>query len=93
MPCQGWLGTSPPALDGRQLAQRPGCVDAFTSMAMIEISRKKFDDATAELAKALQLLPGDPGTPYYRAIGYFEAVLAKYPRAKAPCASRASPTS
>jgi tetratricopeptide (TPR) repeat protein len=55
---------------------------------------RKYDDAKANLAKALTLLPGDPRALYYRAlvernagqikeaIADFEAVLAKYPRSK-----------
>jgi tetratricopeptide (TPR) repeat protein len=78
----------------RVAALRPGYADAFTNMAVVEISWENFDDAKANLAKALALLPGDPRALYYRAlvernagqvkeaIADLEAVLAKYPRAK-----------
>jgi tetratricopeptide (TPR) repeat protein len=73
---------------------RPDYADAFTNMAVVEISWEKYDDARAHLAKALALLPGDPRALYYRAlvernagqtkeaIADLEAELAKYPRAK-----------
>jgi tetratricopeptide (TPR) repeat protein len=75
-------------------ALRPDYADAFTNMAVVEISWEKYDDARANLGKALTLLPGDPRALYYRAlvernagqtkdaIADIEAVLAKYPRAK-----------
>ena len=78
----------------RVAALRPDYADAFTNMAIVEISWEKYDDAKGNLAKALGLLPGDPRALYYRAlvernagqikeaIADFEAVLAKYPRAK-----------
>ncbi|MGA2535501.1 MAG: tetratricopeptide repeat protein, partial [Terracidiphilus sp.] len=78
----------------RVAALRPDYADAFTNMAVVEISWEKYDDAKGNLAKALSLLPGDPRALYYRAlvernagqikeaIADFEAVLAKYPRAK-----------
>ena len=61
-------------------------------MAVVEISWERYDDAKANLARALTLLPGDPRALYYRAlvernagqvdeaIADFEAMLAKYPR-------------
>jgi tetratricopeptide (TPR) repeat protein len=78
----------------RVAALRPDYADAFTNMSIVEISWEKYDDAKANLAKALTLLPGDPRALYYRAfvernagqvpeaIADFQAVLAKYPRAK-----------
>jgi tetratricopeptide (TPR) repeat protein len=61
---------------------------------VVEISWEKYDDARANLAKALALLPGDPRALYYRAlvernqgqvkeaIVDLEAMLAKYPRSR-----------
>jgi tetratricopeptide (TPR) repeat protein len=78
----------------RVAALRPDYADAFTNMGIVEISWEKYDDAKANLAKALTLLPGDPRALYYRAIvernagqikeaiADLEAVLVKYPRAK-----------
>jgi tetratricopeptide (TPR) repeat protein len=78
----------------RVAALRPDYADAFTNMAVVEISWEKYDDAKANLAKALALLPGDPRALYYRAlvernagqvpaaIADLEAVLEKYPRSK-----------
>ena len=78
----------------RVAALRPDYADAFTNMAVVEISWEKYDDAKSNLAKALALLPGDPRALYYRAIvernagqiaaaiADLEAVLVKYPRAK-----------
>jgi tetratricopeptide (TPR) repeat protein len=78
----------------RVAALRPDYADAFTNMAVVEISWEKYDDAKANLAKALTLLPGDPRALYYRAlvernagqvkeaIADLKAVLDKYPRAK-----------
>jgi tetratricopeptide (TPR) repeat protein len=73
---------------------RPDYADAFTNMALVEISWERYDDAKPHLAKALALLPGDPRALYYRAIvernagqvkeaiADLQAVLVKYPRAK-----------
>ena len=73
---------------------RPDYADAYTNMAVVEISWERYDDAKPHLAKALSLLPGDPRALYYRAfvernagqvsnaIADFQAVLATYPRAK-----------
>jgi tetratricopeptide (TPR) repeat protein len=73
---------------------RPDYADAFTNMAVVEISWERYDDAKANLARALTLLPGDPRALYYRAlvernagqvdeaITDLQAMLAKYPRAK-----------
>jgi tetratricopeptide (TPR) repeat protein len=73
---------------------RPDYADAYTNMGIVEISWERYDDAKPHLAKALSLLPGDPRALYYRAfvernagqvpeaIADFQAVLAKYPRAK-----------
>jgi tetratricopeptide (TPR) repeat protein len=73
---------------------RPDYADAFTNIAIVEISWEKYDDAKANLAKALTLLPGDPRALYYRAlvernagqvkeaIADLQAVLEKYPRSK-----------
>jgi len=78
----------------RVAALRPDYADAFTNMAVVEISWEKYDDAKANLAKALTLLPGDPRALYYRAlvernagqvkeaIADLEAMLAKYPRSR-----------
>jgi len=78
----------------RVAALRPDYADAFTNMGIVEISWEKYDDAKANLAKALTLLPGDPRALYYRAIvernagqvpaaiADLQAVLVKYPRAK-----------
>jgi tetratricopeptide (TPR) repeat protein len=78
----------------RVAALRPDYADAFTNMAVVEISWQRYGDAKSNLAKALALLPGDPRALYYRAlvernagqvkeaIADLEAVLVKYPRAK-----------
>lgn len=75
-------------------ALRPDYADAFTNMAIVEISWERYADAKANFAKALSILPGDPRALYYRAlvernagqvpeaIADFKAVLDKYPRAK-----------
>ncbi len=73
---------------------RPDYADAFTNMALVEISWERYDDAKPHLAKALNLLPGDPRALYYRAlvernagqvpeaVADLEAVVAKYPRSR-----------
>ena len=73
---------------------RPDYADAFTNMAVVEISWERYDDAKANLAKALALLPGDPRALYYRAlvernagqmdqaIADLQAMVAKYPLSK-----------
>ena len=73
---------------------RPDYADAFTNQAVVQILWEKYDDARPNLAKALELLPGDPRALYYRAlvernsgevkgaIDDLEAVLAKYPRSR-----------
>ena len=78
----------------RVAALRPDYADAYTNMAVVEISWEKYDDAKSNLAKALALLPGDPRALYYRAlvernagqvkeaIADLEATLEKYPRSK-----------
>jgi tetratricopeptide (TPR) repeat protein len=78
----------------RVAALRPDYADAFSNMAIVEISWEKYDDAKQNLAKALNLLPGDPRALYYRAlvernagqikeaISDLEAMLAKYPRSR-----------
>jgi tetratricopeptide (TPR) repeat protein len=78
----------------RVAALRPDYADAFANMAVVEISWEKYEDAKANLAKALTLLPGDSRALYYRAlvernasqvreaIADLESVLAKYPRSK-----------
>jgi tetratricopeptide (TPR) repeat protein len=78
----------------RVAALRPDYADAYTNMGLVEIAWERYDDAKPNLAKALTLLPGDPRALYYRAlvernagevkeaIADFQAVLAKYPRAK-----------
>jgi tetratricopeptide (TPR) repeat protein len=78
----------------RVAALRPDYADAFTNMAVVEISWEKYDDAKGNLAKALALLPGDSRALYYRAIverqageikeaiADLKAELDKYPRAK-----------
>ncbi|MGB6192272.1 MAG: tetratricopeptide repeat protein [Terracidiphilus sp.] len=78
----------------RVAALRPDYADAYTNMAIVEISWERYSDAKPHLEKALSLLPGDPRALYYRgvveryfgqgkaAIADFEAMLAQYPRAK-----------
>jgi tetratricopeptide (TPR) repeat protein len=78
----------------RVAALRPDYADAFTNMAIVEIAWEKYDDAKANIAKALTLLPGDPRALYYRAlvernagqtkeaIADLEAMLDKYPRSR-----------
>ena len=73
---------------------RPDYADAFTNQAIVQISWERYDEAKANLAKALTLLPGDPRALYYRAlvernasqvdeaITDLQAVVDKYPRAK-----------
>jgi tetratricopeptide (TPR) repeat protein len=73
---------------------RPDYADAYTNMAIVEISWERYDDAKPHLAKALSLLPGDPRALYYRAlvernagqvpeaVADLEAVVAKYPRSR-----------
>ena len=73
---------------------RPDYADAYTNMAIVEISWERYNDAKPHLEKALSLLPGDPRALYYRAlvernagqvqqaIDDLQAMLAKYPRAK-----------
>jgi len=73
---------------------RPDYADAYTNMAIVEISWERYNDAKPHLAKALELLPGDPRALYYRAlvernagqiqeaIDDLQAMLAKYPLAK-----------
>lgn len=73
---------------------RPDYADAYTNMAIVEISWERYNDAKPHLEKALSLLPGDPRALYYRAlvernagqveqaIDDLQAMLAKYPLAK-----------
>jgi len=73
---------------------RPDYADAYTNMAVVEISWERYNDAKPHLAKALELLPGDPRALYYRAlvernagqvpeaIEDLKAMLAKYPMAR-----------
>ena len=73
---------------------RPDYADAYTNMAIVEISWERYDDAKPNLAKALSLLPDDPRALYYRAIvernagqvkeaiADLEAMLVKFPNAK-----------
>jgi tetratricopeptide (TPR) repeat protein len=73
---------------------RPDYADAYTNMAIVEISWERYNDAKPHLAKALSLLPGDPRALYYRAlvernagqvneaITDLQAMLTKYPLAK-----------
>jgi tetratricopeptide (TPR) repeat protein len=75
-------------------ALRPDYADAYTNMAVVEISWERYNDAKPNLAKALALLPGDPRALYYRAlvernagqvkeaIEDLKAMLAKYPLSK-----------
>jgi tetratricopeptide (TPR) repeat protein len=78
----------------RVAALRPDYADAFTNMAVVEIPWERYEDAKANLEKALKILPGDPRALYYRAlvernagqvkeaIDDLEAMLAKYPRSR-----------
>ena len=78
----------------RVAALRPDYADAFTNMAIVEISWEKYQDAKLNLAKALALLPGDPRALYYHAlvernagqvreaIADLEGMLTKYPRSR-----------
>jgi len=78
----------------RVAAFRPDYADAFTNMAVVQILWEKYDEARPSLAKALELLPGDPRALYYRAlvernggevnqaITDLEAALIKYPRSR-----------
>jgi tetratricopeptide (TPR) repeat protein len=73
---------------------RPDYADAYTNMAIVEISWERYNDAKPHLVKALSLLPGDPRALYYRAlvernagqvneaIEDLKAMLEKYPLAK-----------
>ncbi len=73
---------------------RPDYADAYTNMAIVEISWERYNDAKPHLAKALSLLHGDPRALYYRAIVErnsgqiqqaitdLQAMLQKYPLAK-----------
>ena len=75
-------------------ALRPDYADAWTNMAVVEIPWERYDDAKEHLAKALEMLPGDPRALYYRAlvernagqvkeaIVDLEAMLEKYPRSR-----------
>ena len=78
----------------RVASLRPDYADAFTNMGVVEISWERYNDAKANLAKALALLPGDPRALYYRAlvernagqvdeaITDLNAMVAAYPRSK-----------
>jgi tetratricopeptide (TPR) repeat protein len=79
----------------RRVAElRPDYADAYTNMAVVEIAWERYNDAKPHLAKALELLPGDPRALYYRAlvernagqvqeaIEDLKAMLTKYPLAK-----------
>ena len=78
----------------RVAALRPDYADAYTNMAIVEISWERYNDAKPNLEKALSLQPGDPRALYYRAlvernagqvkeaIEDLKAMLAKYPLAK-----------
>ena len=73
---------------------RPDYADAYTNMAIVEISWERYNDARPHLEKALSLLPGDPRALYYRAlvernagqvdtaIADFQSMLAQFPRSK-----------
>jgi tetratricopeptide (TPR) repeat protein len=73
---------------------RPDYADAYTNMAVVETVWERYNEAKPHLAKALELLPGDPRALYYRAlvernagqvqeaIEDLKAMLAKYPLAK-----------
>ena len=78
----------------RVAALRPDYADVFTNMAVVETSWERYDEAKANLAKALSLLPGDPRALYYRAlvernagqvneaIADLQGMLAKFPLSK-----------
>ena len=78
----------------RVAALRPDYADAYTNMAIVEISWERYNDAKPNLEKALQLLPGDPRALYYRAlvernagqvteaIADLQGMLQKYPLSK-----------
>ncbi len=78
----------------RVAALRPDYADVFTNMAVVETSWERYDEAKANLAKALTLLPGDPRALYYRAlvernagqvneaIADLQGMLAKFPLSK-----------
>ncbi len=78
----------------RVAALRPTYADAYTNMAVVEISWERYADAGSNLAKALTLLPGDPRALFYRAlvernagqvkeaIADLQETLVKYPRFK-----------
>jgi len=73
---------------------RPDYADAYTNMAIVDISWERYSDARPNLGKALELSPGNARALYYRAlvernegkldeaIADFEQVVAKFPRSR-----------
>jgi tetratricopeptide (TPR) repeat protein len=47
---------------------RPDYADAYTNMAIVDIQWERYDDARPNLAKALELSPGNARALYYRAL-------------------------
>ena len=47
---------------------RPEYADAYTNMAIVDISWERYSDARPNLAKALELAPGNARALYYRAL-------------------------
>ncbi len=73
---------------------RPDYADAFTNMAIVEISWERYEDARPHLARALALSPGNARALYYRAlvernegslddaIADLQTVVAAFPRSR-----------
>lgn len=73
---------------------RPDYADAYTNMGIVDISWERYSDARPNLAKALELSPGNARALYYRAlvernegkldeaIADLQQVAAKFPRSR-----------